>query len=95
MQKLFEAQTANDVTQDNAIVIDTNGKRDVHAFGTFDGATLSVYLSLNGTSNGKLLPDLTFTDDGFVTLDLKAGTTVWAHLTGVGTTSVNLFIGNK
>lgn len=90
MQDLFTAQAANDVTKANAIEVTRTGVKSLHAFGTWDGATLSVFLSLNGTDNGVLLSDLTFIDDGFVDIEVDAGTTIWGELTGVGTTSVSL-----
>lgn len=92
MHKLYTSQTANDATKANAIV--ASGREvAVHAFGTWDTATLGVYMSLNGTSNGVLLDDLTFTEDGFQILVVPGGVTIWAQLSSVGgSTDVNLWL---
>ena len=94
MEKLFTAKTANDATAANAINA-TGSELAVHAFGTWDGATLGVYLSNNGTSNGVLLADLTFTSDGWVALQVPPGGSIWAQLSGVGTSSVNCWISGQ
>ena len=93
MEKLYTAQASNDSTKANKI-ISTGRELTVQAWGTWDGATLGVYLSVDGT-NGILLSDLTFTDDGMVAIQVPAGNHVWAQLSGVGTSSVNCWIAGQ
>ncbi len=94
MEKLYTAQTANDATKGNKIV-SLGRELAVQAWGTWDTATLGVYLSVDGT-NGVLLSDLTFTDDGFIAIQIPAGVHVWAELSSVGaSTNVNCWIAGQ
>jgi hypothetical protein len=93
LEKLFTAQTTNDTTASN-IITATGRELTVQAWGTWGGATLSVYLSVDGT-NGVLLTDLTLTADGMVAIQVPSGNRVWATLTGVGTSSVNCWINGQ
>lgn len=92
MHKLYTSQTANDSTKANSFV--ASGREvAVHAFGTWDGATVGVYMSLNGTSNGLLLDDLTFTEDGFQIVSVPSGVTIWAQLSSAGgSTDLNTWV---
>lgn len=58
----------------------------IHAFGTFDGATISIYFSLNGADadDGVIDSSLVFTSKGFKTILLPAGVTIWAAITNAG-----------
>jgi hypothetical protein len=96
MRKLYTAQTANDTTKANAFKIPGNlngAPMGVHAFGTWDTATLTVYLSNNGAANGVALSELVFNADGFVAIASIPETTMWGEVSGVGAgTVLNLFV---
>lgn len=93
MEKLYTAQTTNDSTKANKI-ISTGRELSCQAWGTWDGATVGVYVSVDGT-NGVLLDELTFTADGFQTIQVPAGNHIWAQLSGVGTSSLNCWLGGQ
>ena len=93
LEKLFTTQAANDTTRANVITA-TGRELSVQAFGTWGGATLSVYLSVDGT-NGVLLDELTFTEDGWQNICIPAGNKIWAELSGVGTTSIGCWINGQ
>ena len=92
MKKLFDAITADDTTTDNNFAADGARRLTVHAFGTFGGGTVTVYLSANGTSNGVAPTELIFTADGIQTLDVADGITIWATLSGATAPTISLFI---
>ena len=94
IEKLYTAQTANESSEGN-IITATGRELTVQVWGTWDTATLSVYLSVDGT-NGVLLTDLTFTDDDFVAIQVPAGNSIWAVLSSVGgSTSVSCWIAGQ
>ena len=100
MEKLFDGQLIDDITTDNKI--ETTNQIGatalaIHAFGVFDGTTtVTVFLSLNGDSDGVALPQLIFTAAGLVNLALPAGVTIWATVTNADTlTDVSLFIAGQ
>jgi len=93
MRKLFTAKTANDSTKANVFQASGATRLSVHAFGTWGTGTIGVYLSLNGTANGVLLTELTFTANGFKAIDVAGGTNIWAETSGFsGGESLNLWI---
>lgn len=98
MEKLFTNQTANDSTSDNKIVA-TGRELTVQAYGTWDTATLSVFLSVSDPATGNdgvLLTDLIFTDDGMIAVQVPAGNYVWATMASVGaSTDLNLWINGQ
>ena len=95
MQKLFTAQTEVDVTADN--IFSAKGTElSAHAYGTWDGQTISIYLSTVAAGVGGILKsDLTFTADGWTNFQVPAGTYVWATIAGAGTFSLNLNIAGQ
>ena len=94
MEKLFTAQTTNDTSKGNMITA-TGRELTVQGWGTWDGASLSVYLSVDGT-NGVLLNDLILTADGMVAIQVPSGNKVWATLTNVsGSTNLNCWINGQ
>ena len=94
MEKLFTAQTTEDTSKSN-IITATGRELTVQGWGTWGGATLSVYLSVDGT-NGVLLNDLILTADGMVAIQVPSGNKVWATLTNVsGSTNLNCWINGQ
>jgi hypothetical protein len=84
MKQLFTNQTATDTTKNNAFVTTGAGVYTLHAFGTFDTAVMNVYLSLNGTSDGKLLSTGIFTAADMANIEVAAETNIWAEVASVG-----------
>ena len=94
MEKLYTNQTANDSTKGN-VIIATGRELTVQAWGTWDGATVGVYLSVDGVT-GVLLSELTFTSDSFKGIQVPAGNRVWAELSSAGaSTDVSVWIAGQ
>lgn len=97
MEKLYTSQTGNESSKGNAIV-STGRELTVQAWGTWDTAILSVYLAVSApaSNSGVLLPELTFTADDMVAVQVPAGNYVWAVLSSVGgATDVSLWINGQ
>ena len=99
MKKLLTAQSTNLSDASNAIVTEAKLKETpftVHCFGNFDTCTVTVFMSLNGTSDGVAIDELTFIEPGFQIMLLPAGVTVWANVSSAGaSTSVSLWVGGQ
>lgn len=93
MEKLFTNQTGNDVTDDNQIII-KGTELAVQAWGNWGTNTvISIYVAVADNITGVLLSDLTFTGDGFQSLQIPAGCIVWAQLSSAGGgTDINVWI---
>lgn len=94
MEKLYTEQTENDSSAGNAIRA-TGRELAIHAFGTWDTATLTIKMSTNGTNNG--VAEFTYTEDGFDRgITVPAGVTIWAELSSVGaSTSVSCWVAGQ
>ena len=70
----------------------------VQAWGTWDTATVSVYLAVSSPTDntGVLLSDLTFTADGMIAIQVPSGNYIWATISGIGgSTDVSLWIAGQ
>ena len=99
MLKLFTDATANDATKANAVEITGQviaTALGVHVAGTFDGATVNVYISNFGASFGVLLAELSFSTAGFANVNLSPETTIWAELSSAGaSTSLSCWVSGQ
>ena len=61
----------------------------VHAYGTFDGATVSVYSSAVGKDDDAKVLDtnLSFTSNGLHTVLVSPGITFWANVSSAGSST--------
>lgn len=92
--KSLDAATTN--STGTVISIPKSGEYNLGAWGTWDGATATWYISFNevdgSATNGFTDANITFTADGGYNVRLAKGCKVWCALTNVGTTSVTAAI---
>lgn len=104
MKKLATAKTTNGSTD----ILDTTGSDltgrplAIHIFGTFDGASVQVYMSLNGVTNGAPIPELLTADaeqtagTNFKIIWVPAGVTLWAVVSAAGAgTTLNIWVAGE
>lgn len=88
-------------TNTTGLVFDVpvGGLYTLGAYGTWDGATVTFYISVNDDNgqptNGFTSADGTFTADGGVNVELSQGTKIWAATTSVGTSSLTASVALK
>lgn len=74
------------------------GVYNIGAYGTWDGATVTFYVALDGddspsgTSYGFTDSNAAFTADGGYNVELAQGAKIWAATTNVGTSSLTAVI---
>lgn len=96
--KSLDAATSNSTGK--VFDVAESGIYNIGAYGTWDTATVTFYVSLNETpgqaTNGFSDPSGTFTADGGYNLELHKGAKVWAAVSSVGgSTSVTAKISNS
>ena len=62
----------------------------VFAWGTWDGATVTLEMSPDEGTTWIALTDLTFTENAAINMDIAVGIHIRGTVSGVGTSSVNL-----
>ena len=94
MHKLYTAQTANDTSAGNAVVV-RGGELGVHSYGTWDGASMVIKLSNVGAGSSGIT-EITATADDYTNIQVPAGVYMWAELSSAGgSTSVSCWVAGE
>lgn len=92
--KSLDAESSN--TTGSVLDIKVGGTYQIGAYGTWDGATVTFYVSHEATpgaaNNGFTDANGTFTADDGAVVDLVAGSKIWAATTSVGTSSLTAVV---